>query len=176
MKLDQERLLSALCRQHAHRALILRAPTVYGAHQDPAKHQGLISALIRSIHTSALVSIFVPRDSRRNYLWADDLARVAVKLPDKIPVAPGTSAVRIIATDRSRTIDEVVEAVSRIARRRPVVQFMAANHSAGHGFDLTQRSEYSEMQQLGPFTHLTEGIHRLLRQSLTANSPAQVSL
>lgn len=174
MKLDQERLLGALCREHAHRALILRAPTVYGVRQDSTKSQGLVSALIRSIHTSALVSIFVPRDSRRNYLWTDDLARIALKLPDIMSIAPGTSSVRIIATDRSRTIVEVVETVSRIARRRPVVRFMATNYSAEHGFDLTQHSEFAETQQLGPFTSLTEGVHRLLRQSFTANSSAQV--
>lgn len=174
MKLDQERLLSALCSEHPHRSLILRAPTVYGEHQDPTKQQGLISALIRSIQTSELVSIFVPRDSRRNYLWADDLARIALKLPDIMSIEPSTSSVRIVTTDRSRTIDEVVEAISRIARRRPVVRFMAANYSDGHGFDLTQRSEFTETKQLGPFTGFTEGVHRLLRRSFTANSLAKV--
>lgn len=166
MKLAQERLISAGCSEHGHRALILRVPTVYGAHQDSTKQQGLISALIRSIYTRCLISIFVPRDSRRHYLWADDLAHIALALPDKIAISPSTSSVRIVATDRSRTIDEVVETVARVARRRPIVQFIPINHSAKHGLDLTQHSEFAEIKQLGPFTALTDGFHRLLRNRL----------
>lgn len=163
MKLAQEHLLSAGCSEHGHRAMILRAPTVYGPHQDPTKQQGLISALIRSIYTSSLISIFVPRDSRRHYLWADDLARIALALPDRVAVSPGTSSVRIVTTDRSRTIDEVIETLARVARRRPSVRFMPTHHSAGHGLDLTQSSNFNEMKHLGPFTPLTDGIYRLLR-------------
>jgi UDP-glucose 4-epimerase len=164
MKLAQEHLISAGCKEHGHRALILRAPTVYGPHQDITKQQGLISALIRSIRTSSLIPIFVPRDSRRNYLWADDLAHIALALPDKIVISPSRTAVRIVATDRSRTIDEVVETVARVARRRPIVQFMPTNHSVLHGLDLTQRSKFSEIQHLRPFTTLAEGVHRLLHR------------
>ena len=163
MKLAQERLISAACREHGHRALILRAPTVYGPDQDPAKRQGLISALIRSIQTRTLISIFVPRDSRRNYLWSFDLARVAITLPDKVATPLGTTSVRIVATDRSRTIDEVVETVARVARRRPIVQFMPTSHSAEHEHDLTQASEFSEIRQLEPFTQLASGIRLLLQ-------------
>ncbi len=163
MKLAQEHLIRAACSEHGHRALILRVPTVYGPHQDPSKAQGLISALIRSIRTSSVIPIFVPRDSRRNYLWVHDLARVALMLPDKIVIAPSTTSVRIVATDRSRSIDEVVETVASVARRRPIVQFMPANHFAGHGFDLTQRSQFVEIQKLGPFSALAEGVNRLLR-------------
>lgn len=162
MKLAQERLISAGSSEYGHCALILRAPTVYGPHQDPTKQQGLISALIRSIYTRSLVSIFVPRDTRRHYLWADDLARIALALPDRISISPGTSSVRIVTTDRSRTIDEVIETLARVARRRPTVRFMPTHHSHGHGLDLTQSSDFFEIRHLGPFTPLTDGIYRLL--------------
>lgn len=166
MKLAQEQLLTEMCGNFGHRALILRVPTVYGPNQDPSKKQGLISALIRSIRTSSLLSIYVPRDSRRHYVWVHDLARASLVLPAVVAIPEGRSEVRSILTDRSRTIDEVIGTVARVARRRPAVQFMPANFDRAHGHDLSQRTEFPELRRLAPFTGLAEGIMRLLTTGL----------
>ena len=158
LKVEQEQIVVNGSARSGHRALILRVPTVYGPRQDASKAQGLISRLIRSIYTGSLVTIHVPRDTRRHYIWADDLGRIAVGLAGRVAVPPGEAAIRIVATDRSRTIDEVVVAIARVSRRRPLVRFMATNHSAGHGFDLTMQSEFPEIRHLRPFTGLVEGI------------------
>lgn len=162
MKFEQERLVAAACAASGMRGLILRAPTVYGPHQDPTKRQGLVSALVRSACTGSPVTIYVPRDARRHHLWSDDLGRMATEAVLRIPLMPGATETRHVVTERSRTIDEVVATVTRAARRRPVVRFMATNHAPGHGVDLTLRSEFDPAWRTSGTVGLAEGVRRLL--------------
>lgn len=162
MKLEQERLVAAACAATGMRGLVLRAPTVYGPQQDPSKPQGLVSALVRSARMGPPVAIYVPRDTRRHYLWSADLGRISAEAIARTTIESGMSEIRHVLTERSRTIDEVVAIVSRVARRRPVVSFRGANHAPGHGVDLTLRSEFSPTWTTSGAVGLAEGVRRLL--------------
>lgn len=161
MKLQQERALTEACVQSGMRGLSLRVASVYGRRQDERKPQGLISALVRSLSTRTVVPIFVPRETRRHYVWSEDVGRIAVRIAASAFGSRGAGTVRLVYSERSQTISEVVETVARVCRQRPRVQFMPINHREGYGFDLTLSSLYSDDLRLLTTTSLCVGIRRL---------------
>lgn len=161
MKLAQERALTDACAQTGMRGLSLRVASVYGRRQDDRKPQGLISALVRSLSTRTVIPIFVPRETRRHYVWSEDVGRIAVRIAESPFGSKGNGTVRLVYSERSRTISEVVETVARVCRQRPRVQFMPINHREGHGFDLTLSSHFSDDSTQPTMTSLAVGIRRL---------------
>lgn len=162
MKLAQESLLRRAVATGGFRGLILRAPTVYGPGQDLTKPQGLVSALVRSAWTSSPATVYVPRETRRHYLWADDLGYIAGQAITHASIERGSTLTRIVTTERSRTVDEVVATVARVVGRRPIVCFMATNHAPGHGLDLTFQSEFAPVWRTSDRVRLVEGVRRLV--------------
>jgi UDP-glucose 4-epimerase len=118
-KLVQEALLAAFGRRHpGQRTLAARISTIYGVGQDPAKKQGLLTQLARNIVHGRMTSIFVPLDTIRDYLHADD---AAAQMVDALAAAqlPPARPMKIIASERPTTIAEIITVFRRIARRTP---------------------------------------------------------
>jgi len=121
-KLAQERLVCAgLCERFP--VVLARFSNVYGPRQNLAKSQGLISRLALAAVTRQSVNLFVPLDTIRDYIEADDAAFAAAYW---LQCAVRRSAlhdavgaeVRIVASGRPTTVAELVGSISDIARRR----------------------------------------------------------
>lgn len=166
MKLAQEDRLTDACAQFGFAGLTLRVATVYGVRQDGRKQQGLVSALVRSVWKRTLVPIYVPRETRRHYVWADDVGRLANIVTSSRIAHAGSNTMRLLYSDRSRSISELVETVSTVCRRRPIVQFMPTNHARDHGLDVTLRSAFHDTMSRADLTGLEVGVKRLYAGSM----------
>lgn len=116
-----------------------RYSTLYGPGQKLSKPQGLVSQLCLQAALRRPISIFVPMDTTRDYLYVDDAARLAwaeLELLERT----GTSRTRILASERGTTIAELVRVVQQVSRVKVrVVQRLGATGS-GHVRDLRLRS------------------------------------
>ncbi len=118
-KLEQESLVSAFAANNGKvSALIARISTLYGPGQASGKKQGLIAHIARCILKNEAINIFVPLDTIRDYVSADDAARLIIATLNSIDSKPGVFT-KIIASEKPATIAERVSTFKRISRRKP---------------------------------------------------------
>jgi UDP-glucose 4-epimerase len=162
-KLYQEGLVRAFAESHERvTALLARFSTLYGTGQSFGKKQGLIAHIARSVVRNAAIQIYVPFDTIRDYLIADDAAAgIATGLR-----ALGRSqriAVKIIASERPTTIAEIVSIFRRIARRPPRIVVSASNLTNLYAPRMVFRSRVLLHASRTPNTSLPIGISRVMR-------------
>ncbi len=116
-KLEQEQLLKKYCETQPNvRILLARFSNIYGPGQSSKKKQGLISHIARSIILHRPISIFVPFDTIRDYIFVDDAAERSVSMLQNI--GPGTT-VAIIASEDSTTIAHIIGIFRHITKLNP---------------------------------------------------------
>lgn len=128
-KLRQEDLVSsfALARSRTT-ALIARISTVYGPGQAAGKQQGLLTHIARRILRNQPIQIYVPYDTIRDYIAADDAATAMVSALCKTSGKPRV-LIKIIASEHPATIAEIISIFKRIARRPPRIVTSASGLS-----------------------------------------------
>lgn len=160
-KLAQERLLSGTAAAIGCDAVAVRLGPVYGPGQDPAKAQGLVSALCRAVLERRPVRIYVPVETRRPYLWAGDAGRILARIA-AAPVATGGSLrIRTVPGGPAVTIGQLIETVRRVTRRAPPVLVSPGPEASTHALDLRLATQHPEETILPDPTPLTVGIGRL---------------
>ena len=119
-KIRQERLMSAFTQASPRvRVLNARLSTLYGAGQSPGKKQGLLSSIARAMLRNHPIQIFVPYDTIRDYLHVDDAAERTIAALRAAAAEEPQMVMRIIASERSTTIAEIVSVFKRVAKRPP---------------------------------------------------------
>ena len=123
-KLAQEELFTTLADACRVDLLIGRLSNLYGTGQKLSKPQGLISHVGRAALRREPVSIYVPLDTIRDYLFAADAGRMVVEAIEHRGVsrhegAPGGSTTKIFASEVETTVASVLGAW-RQALRRPL--------------------------------------------------------
>jgi UDP-glucose 4-epimerase len=121
-KLAQEDLFRRFARRCSVDLLIGRFSNLYGPGQSLAKPQGLISHVGRAALRREPVSLYVPLDTIRDYLFAADAARMAVaameRLEDGTPDRAGRRVVtKIFASEVETTVASVLGAWRQSLRR-----------------------------------------------------------
>jgi UDP-glucose 4-epimerase len=115
-KLEQEgRLREAVAAQPGWSGLIARYSTLYGPGQARGKAQGLISQLARRIVANEVIHIYVPLDTLRDYIFSDDAAQRSLAALQDCPA--GNTTLKIIATEHSTSIAQLVGTFRRVSRR-----------------------------------------------------------
>lgn len=138
-KLDIEAAMTSLT-DRGSRVAVGRFANLYGPGQDLAKPQGLVSQLCRSRITGEPLTVYVPADTMRDYIYVDDAAAVAAAMLDRVgTLAAGASVVKIVGSGRATTISGLVGATTRALRRRPPVVY-ASRPGTGQVRDLRLRS------------------------------------
>ncbi|MFZ4535406.1 NAD-dependent epimerase/dehydratase family protein [Propionivibrio sp.] len=128
-KLRQEELVRSFALANdGTTALIARISTLYGLGQATGKQQGLLSHIARSILRNKPVQIYVPYDTIRDYISADDAAASMVTTLRTTNERPHV-LLKIIASEHPVTIAEIVSIFKRIARRTPRIVTSASKHS-----------------------------------------------
>jgi UDP-glucose 4-epimerase len=123
-KLTQEDLFTKLASSCGVDLLIGRFSNLYGPGQNLSKPQGLIAHVGRAALRHEPVSIYVPLDTIRDYLFAADAGRMvvdAIKLGEtsrRGRAVPGTTT-KIFASEVETTVASVLRAW-RQALRRPL--------------------------------------------------------
>lgn len=170
-KTTQEQMVRSFsARNGGVTTLIARLSTLYGAGQNTAKKQGLLGHMARSVVRNQLVQIYVPYDTIRDYIDADDAARVMV-MAARATRATGSSIqadahgrcfTKIIASESPTTIAEIVSIFRRLARRAPRIVRSANRMSALYARRIQFSSVvFPECAQL-PLKQLSVGIGQLM--------------
>lgn len=117
-KLMQEQMIKSFANDYGVTVLIARISTLYGAGQSIGKQQGLLTHIARSILRNKPVHIYVPFDTIRDYIDADDAAFAIVESIVVLGSNPGAH-IKIIASEKPVTIAEIISIFKRIVRRSP---------------------------------------------------------
>lgn len=159
-KLEQERQL-AHCAESGLPipALIARISTLYGPGQAGSKRRGLIAHMAGSVIRNRPIQIFVPFDTVRDYITADDAAAVMVETL-RAYSAPGT-AIHIVASERPTSIAEIVGTFRRVARKPPLIATSASKLSSLYLRRVQFRSRMT-LVTTTPKTSLPIGIAQVL--------------
>ena len=132
-KLAQEALLHAFTGSRPNLAVLAaRFSTLYGPGQALSKPQGLLAHIARCVVRSSPVHIYVPLDTIRDYIAAEDAARDMVLALRRAARQEGVTT-QIIASETPTTISEIVSIFRRIARRPPKIITSASAATATYG-------------------------------------------
>jgi UDP-glucose 4-epimerase len=165
-KLAQEALLAQQAGRSGLRGIVARLPNVYGDRQDLAKRQGLVSALCRAVLTREPLRIFVPLDTRRHLLWADDAGTAIRNLLGRTITDGPDVAVRVVVGDRAVSVAEIIAAVRRVTGRPPPILVTLGREARFHGRDLRLRTGFAGELGLESPLPLEQGVQRIWSRML----------
>jgi UDP-glucose 4-epimerase len=101
--------------------LIGRISSLYGPGQNLHKPQGIISHLSRCLIYRHPVNIYVPLDTRRDYLLADDCAHQVAASLGRLMTERPRSIVKIFASEGLTSLARIVGIFFRMAKHRPLI-------------------------------------------------------
>ncbi|VAW55448.1 hypothetical protein MNBD_GAMMA05-2479 [hydrothermal vent metagenome] len=161
-KIKQENLLTNFGQRNGKVTVLLaRISTLYGPGQADGKRQGLLAHIARCILRNKSVNIFVPLDTIRDYITADDAASMMVA---SLTILHGKFGVftKIIASEKATTIAEIVSVFNRIARRRPRIVASASKLSSLYSRRIQFRSVTVAIDEQVSRTSLLVGVAQVL--------------
>jgi UDP-glucose 4-epimerase len=157
-KLRLEAVLGLLDGTDGVSSLVGRFANLYGPGQDLGKQQGLVSHLCLGALERRPVSIFVPLDTLRDYVFVSDAAEKALASLDALRRSGRRSAVKVIGSGAATTVASVLGDVAAAAGTRPPVILGASPLSAMQSHDLRLRSAVFPEVDLLPVTPFPAGI------------------
>ena len=152
-KLDQEGVVGAFSERTGVPVLIGRISNLYGPGQNLAKPQGLVSHVCRAYWSGQPVSVYVPMDTLRDYLFVDDAAGMIVAgldgIRDRTAATPaGRVVVKVMASQQATSIAALVGEFRRVLKRSTRVVFRASARTSAQALDLRLRSvEWPELDR-----------------------------
>lgn len=114
-KLDQEALLRRLADDTGCRVVACRISNLYGLGNGVLRARGLVGTAVRATRLRQPMTVFVSEDTRRDYVFSRDAARLSLHALTEAP--PGFSA-RLVVDGATRTVTDVLQLVGRVAGRR----------------------------------------------------------
>lgn len=173
--------LEKLCQEDAIRQfalawpglpiLLARISSLYGANQGLNKRQGLMSQVARSVVRRQPVQIFVPFDTIRDYIHADDAAARIVFTLRALPLDAGAQ-VRIVASEQPTTIAEIVATFRRLACANPRIVTSSSRETALYNRRIQFRSLFPSPPSAPACRSLMVGAAELLAQERLSHARA----
>lgn len=159
--------------------LVGRIANLYGPGQDISKPQGLISQICRSQLLRVPISIYVPLDTMRNYLFAPDCGAMVVAGLERLQESARRSGpqlvVKVLASPHAVPIAFLIAELGRILKRRPQVVYGSSSASAYQALDLRVRSVvWPEMDALAA-TPLVTGMSATIQSLRRAQQRGRLS-
>jgi len=176
-KLRQEGLVRAWCAATGGRAVIGRLSNLYGPGQNLEKGQGIVSHLVRASLLAQPLTIYVPLDTSRDYLYVADAARLVVATLQRAEqeLAPGACAVKLLASGRLTTLASIVAELGRIRKQRPPLVFAPRPATPLQPRVLRFTSEVWPDLDAAPTTPLAEGLAAVVRDHTAALGQGQLA-
>ncbi|MCJ0894441.1 NAD(P)-dependent oxidoreductase [Rhodococcus sp. ARC_M5] len=152
-KLESEAIATEFGERTGINVAIGRFANLYGPGQNLAKPQGLISHLCRGYLMASPVSIYVPMDTLRDYLYVSDAAEMVADTLALSATQRLSPTIKIFASGEAVTIGSILGACRTVFRRRPNVVLAASPLAVFQGRDLRLRS--TVWPQIDRRTHRT---------------------
>lgn len=161
-KLTQEQMLISFLLETSNVSLLVaRFSTLYGPGQSTGKQQGLLSHIARCALKHQPVEIFVPLDTMRDYMFSDDAALTFINSIRVLSIDESKYRIKIIASERSTTIAEIISTFNRLLQKRVLLVFNRTNLSNLYPPRVSYRSIYPIKNYSKPRS-LIEGVASLL--------------
>ena len=174
-KQQQEEQVLAWGQRTGVPVALARYANLYGPGQRLDKAQGLVTSLARAAVTRRPMNIFVPLDTRRDYVFVRDAATTTLRML-AAAAAEETALTKIVASGRTTTIAELLGLVERMMRRPCPLTFAATPAGQQQPASLSFRSVVSPDLDAVPRTTLSEGVaavvHDVVRRLCTDGRPA----
>ena len=154
LKLQQETAARELLNPTI-RVLIARIANLYGPGQDLSKLQGLISRLALTSVTKEPLSIFVPLDTLRDYITADD---AAARLLHWMSVDNRSLTIRVIASGEATSLGYLINLTKDITRAATPIAYGLHASAAHQSHDLRLAPDKDEHLMSLAATPLPAGI------------------
>lgn len=139
-KLRMEEAVEDFSQRTGTAVLVGRIGNLYGPGQDLTKPQGLISQLCRTHATGLPLTVYVPLDTMRDYVYAEDCGNlVAAGLAGvraRVEGQPSRVVTKIIASGQCTTISALIAESARLYKKRPRVVVKAPVEGTGQVVDL----------------------------------------
>lgn len=159
-KLHQEQEAIDWARRTGNRAVIGRIANVYGPGQDLSKPQGLVSQVCLSLLLQRPLTLYVPLETARDYVYVDDCAAMVVRaIDDAAGTEGGATTVRLIATGTSVTVGQLLTLGRRVVKRHLPVVTAAPSRPVAHARDLRLDPRHPFPAEMRA-TSLPEGLRR----------------
>jgi UDP-glucose 4-epimerase len=159
-KLAGEQVAAGFAATSGVPTVIGRITNLYGPGQNLAKPQGLISHLCRAHLTRNSLSVYVPLDTIRDYLYVDDCAdMVCDALAGAADIVePATPMVKILAAHQGVTVGTLLGEFRRVFKRSPLVVLGSSDSARFQSPDLRVRSVVWPELDHRPLTSLPSGL------------------
>lgn len=135
--------------------MIARIANLYGPGQDLGKLQGLISRLALTSVTKEPLTMFVPLDTLRDYITADDAAE---RLLHWISQNSGTVETRVIASGQATSLGYLINLMKDITRTATPIASGIHASAAYQSCDLRLVPDADDVIKLMNLTPLPAGI------------------
>jgi len=161
-KLKTEQQLIDFAKHTNTRVAIFRLANIYGPNQDTRKPQGLISAITHSLLHHKPVNIYVPLQTVRNYIYADDVGEVIARCVTQLNSdQKSNTCLKLVASDRNISLSSLINEFRLVYGHRPMVVNTVSKVAAKHPINLRLNSVINEPFDNFSFTPLAVGISRL---------------
>lgn len=165
-KLRQEELLKTFA-DDKRTVLLARISTLYGPGQSLGKKQGLITHMARCLVRNQTIQIYVPLDTIRDYITADDAAREIISAL-RFTWRSQNCVAKIIASEQPTTIAQISSAFKMIARRKPRIVTSSSKMSGLYSRCVRFRSVVEPINQHSARTNLLVGVAQVLAAEYAA--------
>jgi UDP-glucose 4-epimerase len=165
----EEALAAFAARRTGVRAAVVRLSNLYGPEQRLDKPQGLVSQIARSSIHRRPVRIYVPLDTVRDYLFAEDAGRGMADVLERLarsPEAGSKPLLKILASEEETSIGGLLAIFHRVTRRKVAVVAGLRPVSRLQPWRLRFRSEVWTSAGRSRRTPLPEGVARIHRHQL----------
>jgi UDP-glucose 4-epimerase len=117
-KLKQEKLLEAILSAHPEfTILITRISTLYGVRNRQSSSQGLLAHISRKVVLNQPIHIYVPLETMRDYIHAQDAALCIIKTVRDIQNKGGGIFTKIVAYERAHSIADIMGLFKRLSHK-----------------------------------------------------------
>jgi UDP-glucose 4-epimerase len=122
VKLRLEQSITSWAVEQSWPVVIGRIANLYGADQNLSKPQGLISQVCRAHLLRKPISIYVPLDTVRDYIYAGDCGELVTDVltrarGEHVPGEVSTVRIKVLASQRGVTIAAVLGELRRVLKQ-----------------------------------------------------------
>jgi UDP-glucose 4-epimerase len=174
-KLAAEGLVDDFSTRSGVPTVVGRIANLYGPGQDISKPQGVISQLCLSHLRRQAISLYVPLDTARDYLFVDDCAAMVLAALEH-GAATGGQLTKVLASGQATTLASILGVLKQVTKRSPRVVLGGSQLARFQARDLRFRSVAEPELQSHARTTLaagiactTESLARLVREGRLAS-------
>ena len=158
LKLSQEEMAQEVLGD-SMRILITRLANLYGPGQNLTKLQGLISRLALAATTRDVLTVFVPLDTLRDYMYVDDAADDVLYW---ISQPHNDLGIRVVATGNAKSLGFVIGQMNAIVRKRIPIAYGSHESANVQAMDMRLEPNRRGHSDSGSGTPLPIGMKRVL--------------